>query len=123
MCACASARPGGLRCHDGPVEVLLHDTQTNYLVSGGGDGVIRLWELQRLQHAEPPEGSNQVEVRPAATVALPGSSTGSSGSSGSSGSAGSSSSGGGVWGLVWLDRRTWLVQSAAGALFKVSKSW
>lgn len=121
-CVCPTCRPGGARCHEGPVEVLMHDRQTNYLLSGGGDGCLRLWEAARVQEAEPPEGSNTVEVKPAVTVALPECSISSGSSSCGSSSSGGSSSGGracGVRGLVWLDRRTWLVQSEAGALVKV----
>jgi hypothetical protein len=103
----------------------MHDTQTNYLLSGGGDGVLRLWETAKVQEAEPPEGSNTVEIKPAVSVDLRGSSSSggssssSAGSSGSSGGGCSSSSGRGVRGLVWLDRKSWLVQSEAGALLKV----
>lgn len=98
----------------------MHDTQTNYLLSGGGDGVLRLWEVARVQEAEPPEGSNTVEIKPAVSVDLRGSSGGSS-SSGSSGGGCSSSSFRGVRGLVWLDRKSWLVQSEAGALLMVRR--
>lgn len=104
-------RPAGERCHDGPVEVLSHDADTNYLLSGGGDGLVRLWEVARIQEAEPPEGSNTVEVKPAVTVAMPG----------RDGGDGSSGSSWGVRGLLRLDSRSWLVQSEAGALFKVSQ--
>jgi hypothetical protein len=98
----------------------MHDTHTNYLLSGGGDGVLRLWETAKVQEAEPPEGSNTVEIKPAVSVDLCGSSGSSSGiSAGSSGGSCSSSSGRGVRGLVWLDRKSWLVQSEAGALLKV----
>lgn len=105
-------RPGGQRCHDGPVEVLSHDAHINYLLSGGGDGLVRLWEVARIQEAEPPEGSNTVEVKPAVTVAMPGRDGGDGSSSGSSA---------GVRGLLRLDSRSWLVQSEAGALYKVSQ--
>lgn len=103
--------------------MLLHDSQTNYLLSGGGDGLLRLWEASKVQEAEPPEGSSSVEIQPAVTVPLPGSSQGGSSQGGSDGGCSGSSAGGsnagGVRGLVWLDRRAWLVQSEAGALFKV----
>jgi hypothetical protein len=118
MFAC---RPGGVRCHTGPVEVLLHDTQTNYLLSGGGDGLIQLWDVAKVQEAEPPEGSNTVEIKPAVSVTLPTcSSSRNSSSSGRSSSGATRDGSAGVRGLVWLDRRTWLVQSEAGALFKVN---
>lgn len=97
-------RPGGLPCHEGGVNVLLHDATTNFVLSGGADGCVRLWELARLQGAQPPEGGGcATEVKPAVTVPLPGHGNG----------------GCGVTALVWADPRMWLVQSAAGALLKV----
>lgn len=92
------------------MEVLSHDADTNYLLSGGGDGLVRLWEVARIQEAEPPEDSNTVEVKPAVTVAMPGRDGGDS-----------SGSSWGVRGLLRLDSRSWLVQSEAGALYKVSQ--
>lgn len=59
-------------CHCGAVEVLLHDAETDYVLSGGGDGWLRLWDMQRLAEAEPAEGSNSVELAPAVSVPLPG---------------------------------------------------
>ncbi|WIA29897.1 hypothetical protein OEZ86_012366 [Tetradesmus obliquus] len=94
------ARPGGAPCHAGPVEVLLHDSQSNYVVSGGGDGVLRLWDAARLADAEPGEGGAACQVRPAAEVVLPG--------------------GGCPRGLLWQGRSSWLVLSDCGALLRVA---
>jgi WD40 repeat protein len=94
------ARPGGAPCHAGPVEVLLHDSQSNYVVSGGGDGMLRLWDAARLADAEPGEGGAPCQVRPAAEVALPG--------------------GGCPRGLLWQGRSSWLVLSDCGALLRVA---
>lgn len=91
--------------------MLLHDAQTNYLISGGGDGTLRLWDVAKVQDAEPPEGSNTVALKPAVTVAVQ-----------QAGGSSSSRNIGGVRALVWMDSRTWLVQSEAGAVFKVSIS-
>lgn len=94
------ARPGGAPCHAGPVEVLLHDSQSNYVVSGGGDGVLRLWDAARLADAEPGEGGAACQVRPAAEVVLPG--------------------GRCPRGLLWQGRSSWLVLSDCGALLRVA---
>lgn len=93
------SRPGGAPCHNGPVQVLLHDTQTNYVLSGGGDGVLRLWEAGKLNDAEPGEAGSTCEVKPAAEVPLPGEGCPRS--------------------VLW-EKRAWLVQSDAGALLRVS---
>jgi hypothetical protein len=80
--------------------VLLHDSQSNYVVSGGADGVLRLWDAARLADAEPGEGGAACQVRPAAEVVLPG--------------------GGCPRGLLWQGRSSWLVLSDAGALLRVA---
>lgn len=111
-------RQGGAPCHSGSVAVLLHDEATNYILSGGADNVLRLWELSRL-NVEPQEavGSNgsgggeggsgvggasscqSVEVKPSVEVTLP--------------------AGVHVRSLLWLDRRTWLVADDAGGILQI----
>jgi WD40 repeat protein len=111
------ARPGGAPCHGGAVEALVHDEATDYVLSGGADGVLRLWEMGRID-TEPPEaaapgassggggggggsvGAPVVVVKPSAEVVLP--------------------AGVRVRCLLWLDRRTWLVADDAGGLLRVS---
>ncbi|KAI8470236.1 MAG: hypothetical protein J3K34DRAFT_459006 [Monoraphidium minutum] len=100
------ARPGGAPCHAGAVEALLYDEATSTALSGGADGMLRLWEVAHID-AEPPEqlggggsGPAVVEVRPSAEIALP--------------------AGARVRCLLWLDRRTWLVADDAGGLLRVS---
>lgn len=90
-------RPGGRPCHDGAVEVLLHHAATNYVLSGGRDGVLRLWDASRLEAAEPEEGGLGCELCPAAELALPGR--------------------GAVVAALW-HKGSWLVQSGS-TLFKV----
>eukprot|EP00879_Flechtneria_rotunda_P013428 GHRR01014020.1.p1 GENE.GHRR01014020.1~~GHRR01014020.1.p1 ORF type:complete len:509 (+),score=176.89 GHRR01014020.1:1264-2790(+) len=92
-------RSGGAPCHAGAVQVLVHDTQTNYVLSGGDDGMLRLWDCNKLNDAEPGENDITCEVRPAAEVPLP--------------------AGGGVRGVLW-DKRSWLVQDTSGALHMVT---
>lgn len=61
--------------------------------------MLRLWDFNRINDAEPEEGSTSCEIKPAAEVALPG--------------------GGCVRGVIW-NKRNWLVLSDAGALLQVS---
>jgi cilia- and flagella-associated protein 44 len=100
------ARPGGVPCHAGAVEAVALDEATGYAVTGGADGVLRVWDAGRLG-AEPGDaaagvgpGPGVVEAAPAAEVALP--------------------PGTRVRGLLWLDRTTWLVADGAGGLLRVS---
>jgi len=48
-------QPAGQPCHAGAVEVLLHSTEVNYILSGGADGVLRLWDFNKINEAEPKE--------------------------------------------------------------------
>lgn len=112
-------RPGGRPCHCGAVEALVHDEATNYALSGGADGVLRLWEVGCIDAEPQPEqglgksgaaagasapgvaaGMSVLELRPSAEIALP--------------------PGTRVRCLLWLDRRTWLVADDAGGLLRVA---
>jgi hypothetical protein len=93
-------RPGGAPCHAGAIELLHHDAATNYVLSGGADGVLRLWDYTKLCEAEPAEGCHSAEVKPAAEVALP--------------------PGCHVKGAVWLKGR-WLVLDERGVSHVVSR--
>ena len=92
-------RPGGLPCHKGAIEVLLHDAQTNYVLSGGADGVLRLWDYSKLMEAEAADNSISAELKPSAEVLLP--------------------EGARVRGALWHNGQ-WLVQDEAGILYKVT---
>jgi hypothetical protein len=105
-------RASGAPCHAGGVEALLLDEATGLLVSGGGDGTLRLWDAAALD-MEPPEAAGgggggggglavlAVEVAPRAEVALP--------------------PGARARGLLALDRRTWLaVDDAGGGIVRVA---
>jgi WD40 repeat protein len=92
-------RPGGLKCHEGSIEVLLHDTQTNYVLSGGADGALRLWDYNKLMEVEAADNSITAELKPSAEVMLP--------------------AGARVRGALW-NKGLWLVQDEAGTLYKVS---
>ncbi|KAG2482730.1 hypothetical protein HYH03_018361 [Edaphochlamys debaryana] len=57
-------RPGGQPCHDGPVEVLLHDRAASMLLSAGGDGYVRIWDYNAVNDAEPGEEGPSVALTP-----------------------------------------------------------
>ncbi|XP_024541799.1 cilia- and flagella-associated protein 44-like [Selaginella moellendorffii] len=42
---CQLKRKGGLSCHDGMVEITIHDTGVNELITCGSDGYIRFWDF------------------------------------------------------------------------------
>jgi hypothetical protein len=44
-------RSNGKRCHDGPVEVLLHDRAAGVILSAGGDGYVRVWDFNQVGKA------------------------------------------------------------------------
>jgi len=103
-------RPGGAACHAGAVEALAHDEATNLIVSGGADGVMRLWDMAHLD-VEPPDAAGgggggsggvsfSVEVKPSAEVQLP--------------------PGTRIRCVVWADRRSWLVTDDAGSIMRVA---
>lgn len=52
-------------CHNGQIDVLLHDRASNLIVSGGADGYVRIWDFTRINEAEAGEDSNNVEITPA----------------------------------------------------------
>lgn len=75
-----------------------HDTNTNCLVTGGGDGMLRLWDLGKISDAVAADGTITCMVKPAAEIAVPG--------------------GGCVRGLIW-GKRGCYVHTDAGLLFQV----
>jgi WD40 repeat protein len=92
-------QPGGEPCHAAGVEVLLHNKEVNYILSGGADGVLRLWDFNKLNDADPREMAISCEVRPAVEVTLP--------------------DHGHIRACLWT-KRTWLVLVDSGALLQVS---
>ncbi|EFJ51830.1 hypothetical protein VOLCADRAFT_103323 [Volvox carteri f. nagariensis] len=57
-------RPGGKACHDGPVEVLLHDRASGVILSAGADGYVRVWDFNQVNDAEPREDGHSLELKP-----------------------------------------------------------
>ncbi|GIM11863.1 hypothetical protein Vretimale_15319 [Volvox reticuliferus] len=57
-------RPGAKPCHDGPVEVLLHDRASGVILSAGADGYVRVWDFNQVNDAEPREDGHSLELKP-----------------------------------------------------------
>lgn len=89
---------GSTRCHQGSIDVLLHDAASNMALTAGSDGYVRLWSFTAISSAEPPEDSNTVVLQPMAEILI---------------AAGCS-----IRCLLW-ERGHWLLLDATGALYKV----
>ncbi|GLC74134.1 Cilia- and flagella-associated protein 44 [Pleodorina starrii] len=92
-------RPGGKPCHDGPVEVLLHDRATGVILSAGADGYVRVWDFNQVNDAEPREDGNSLDLRPLDEVLL--------------------AAGAHVMSLLWEGRR-WVAVDRAGRIYVVA---
>lgn len=78
-------RPGGAPCHDGAVEALMLDEASGTVVSGGADGVLRLWRVDAFDEA-PDSGTSLAAGAPDSSKGGPdGSSSGRSAGCSSSG--------------------------------------
>jgi WD40 repeat protein len=57
-------RPGQQPCHKGAIEVVVHDTASKHIITGGADGYIRLWDYGRLNEAEADDDAHHVGIDP-----------------------------------------------------------
>lgn len=85
-------------CHDGAIQVLMHDHASNVILSGGADGVVRLWSFAKVNEAEAEEDSNHMVISPVDEIVI--------------------APGARIKTLLW-ERRHWLIQDEAGALYRV----
>ncbi|KAL6756288.1 hypothetical protein V8C86DRAFT_2652820 [Haematococcus lacustris] len=91
-------RPGKRPCHDGQVDVLLHDRPSNLVVSGGADGYVRLWDFNVISDAEADEDSHYLAIKPVDELLIV--------------------QGAHIRSLLW-ERKRWIVLDATGALYRV----
>ncbi|KAJ9527700.1 hypothetical protein QJQ45_025974 [Haematococcus lacustris] len=91
-------RPGKRPCHDGQVDVLLHDRPSNLVVSGGADGYVRLWDFNVISDAEADEDSHYLAIKPVDELLI--------------------AQGAHIRSLLW-ERKRWIVLDATGALYRV----
>ncbi|KAK9811670.1 hypothetical protein WJX72_008037 [[Myrmecia] bisecta] len=91
-------RPGDQPCHDGPIEVVMLDSNTRDVLTAGADGYVRRWDLKSLAEAEAGEDSSQISVAPLEEILL----------------------GPGIHIKTLLaEPRCWFIQDQAGGLLKV----
>eukprot|EP00798_Chlamydomonas_sp_ICE-L_P007462 gene7462-603_t len=58
-------RKDGKSCHDGNIQVLMHERTSNTIISGGADGYVRLWDFAAVNDAEPEEDAHDFAIQPA----------------------------------------------------------
>ena len=85
-------------CHQGSIKVLLHDRTSNVILSGGDDGIVRLWQFTKINEAEPDEDASTTTITPLDELHI--------------------APGAKIKSLLW-ERRQWLVLDESGAIYRV----
>jgi WD40 repeat protein/phenylpyruvate tautomerase PptA (4-oxalocrotonate tautomerase family) len=98
---CLVIRQGHPNCHDGRVDVVLQ--QNEYFVTGGYDGYIRYWIADVIDNAEPSDDNNVLELKPEVEFHI--------------------GPGVQIISLIYSEEDFWVVQDAAGALWKVNVTY
>lgn len=92
-------RDGQKPCHSGNINVVEHDSNKGHVITGGADGVVRIWDYATIKDAEPEDDSMAVEISPVDEVTI-----------------GDSCQ---IKSLIW-DRQQWIIFAESGAIYHLT---